>query len=545
MSIWRSRIWLVLGMTAVVAAHACAQQIPLDALLRGGRIHYDGQRYERAREQFQKALDTYGATAEPATLAQIHLWLGLSDAQLNQRRSAADHFLTALNLDTALAGRIRANEQWQYYAYTSLIFRTREDYGLGEYENALTAALAAVKVDPQKPQGYTLVANAYSALGRFDEMRRTAEDLLKLDAQSAEALSLLGLYFLQKPDSLWPTPEARLARFDSVAYYYDRAIAVYTNRLGSARKQLATLLKTDDQNRIDAVANQLIQLSRRRDQSALEEYIKRDLGKERQLTEVAQIASQLFFAAQNINSSASRAGTAMLRAATESKADASERYRIKAESLFNVAVQMDPTDLTSLFDLGLTLYQAGKDSAAETSMQLVIERANLPLTAVPSGWVDSLLALVTPETTPIGYAEIPERLGQAVDSLLSALGRSQTIHTWLYFLDLKNRKTASQATIADTAGMFLSSLTPQFLEQVYLWLGSSQTALANSFSDAKRTDAARAKYAVALANLEIATKLNPASADAWQNIGICYRELGQNQKAFDAFQKADRLRKNK
>ncbi|MEO0022572.1 MAG: tetratricopeptide repeat protein, partial [candidate division WOR-3 bacterium] len=89
---------------------AGAQNVPLDALLRGGRIHYQGGRYERAREQFQKALDQYGSTADSKTLAQIHLWLGLCDAQLNQLIPAAGHFLAAISNDSSIVEDIRKDE---------------------------------------------------------------------------------------------------------------------------------------------------------------------------------------------------------------------------------------------------------------------------------------------------------------------------------------------------------------------------------------------------------------------------------------------------
>ncbi len=539
----RLRSLPLLGLLLLFVAPLAAQQIPLDALLRGGRIHYEGQRFERAREQFQKALDQYGAAADGAKLAEIHTWLGLCDAQLQQRRSAAGHFLTALEKDPAMAEKIKANEQWQYYAYTSLVYRTREDYANGDFENALAAASAAVKVDPQKPQGYTFLANSYNALGRHDDMRRVADDLLKLDSLSAEAFSLLGLYFLQKPDSLWPAGTPATMRWDSTEYFYDRAIAVYVDRMAKARTQLATILKTDDQSRLSSVVSRLIGLSRQRDQAALETYIKKDLDRERQLAEVAQVAGQLFFAATSINSASSRAGTAMLRAAAEAKADASERYRAKAEKLFAVAVEHDSADFVSLFDLGLAQYQGGKDSAAAYSMQLVLDRANLSLAAAPARWLDSLLALATPEARAKGYAAVPPSIGAAVDSILTAQGRSQVMHAWLYFPHLREQKAATPLTIADTNGVFLSSLQPSLLEQVYLWLGSSQTALGSSLTDAKRTTEAKAAFTAALANLQMAAKLNPNSPDAYQNMGICYRELGQKDKAFDAFQKADKLRK--
>ena len=177
-------------------------------------------------------------------------------------------------------------------------------------------------------------------------------------------------------------------------------------------------------------------------------------------------------------------------------------------------------------------------------MQLVINTANLALAAAPAQWLDSLLALMTPDAIVAGHAAVPASVGEAIDSILSAQDRAQVLHAWLYFPDLKTRKPPVAVSVTDTSGALLSSLQPSLLEQIYLWLGSSQTALGSSLKDAKRADAEwKAKFTAALGNLEMALKLNPNTPDAWQNIGICHRELGANQKAFEAFQKAEKLRK--
>ncbi len=40
-----------------------------------------------------------------------------------------------------------------------------------------------------------------------------------------------------------------------------------------------------------------------------------------------------------------------------------------------------------------------------------------------------------------------------------------------------------------------------------------------------------------------ATKLDPNNSDAFQNLGICYRETDQKDRALKAFETADRIRK--
>ncbi len=542
---FRNSSLAVLLLTAVAFAPLVAQDIPLDALMRGGRIHYDGQRYDRAKEQFAKALDKYGATADNATLGQIHLWLGLAQEQLHHDTAAADNFVAAIEKDTAAAARIRANEQWQYLAWTALISATRAKYNVEAYDPALRYALAALKVDPSKSQTYALVANIYSALKRYDDMRATADDLLKLDAGAPEAMSLLGLYFLQKPDNLWLTAEARAVRWDSTGYYYDQAIAAYEKRFVAAKADLAKLLKLTNTGSLSHITSLLIDKSRLPDQSELKRYIETDLKESKRLAEVAQIAGRLFYAANNLNVASSRAGTALLRAATETTRDTSERFRAKAEALFARAVEYDSSDFTSLFNLGITQYQGKKDSLAERSLRAVIDGAVVPIGNLPQPWLDSTLALVTQANVDAGHVELTGKLAQTIDSILAASGRRNVGFSWLYFPNLKGRKLAGTAAVADTAGMFLSLEMPQLMEQAYLWLGSSQTGLATALSDAGKKETARTVYERAIANLLIATRLDPSSADAFQNLGICYRETNQKDKALRAFEAADKLRKGR
>ena len=533
-------------LTAMLFVPLAAQQsIPLDALMRGGRIHYDGQRYDRAEVQFTQALTQYGATADNATLGQIHLWLGLCEEQMHHHTAAADHFVTALEKDTSVAAKIRANEQWQYLAWTALISATRESYDALANDAALKYALATLKVDPSKSQTYALVANIYSALGRYDDMRATAGDLLKLDTGAPEALSLLGQYFLKKPDSLWPSKEAKAVRWDSSGYYYDEAIAAYEKRYAAAKADLAKQLKLTDTVRLNQVVSQLIEKSRLMDQSQLKHYIETDLNAAQQLADIAQTAARLFYAANNLNVASSRAGTAMLRAATETRADTSERFLARAESLFARAVEYDSSDFTSLFDLGIAQYQGKKDSLAERSLQAVIDGGVISVGMLPRPWLDSVLTLVTPAAAESGYVQIIGPLADKVDSVLVASGRKTAGCGWLYFPDLKTRKLTGPVTVADTAGMFLSSVLeiPYSMEQTFLWLGSSQTGLATALNDAGKKDAARATYERAAGNLLIATKLDPNNSDAFQNLGICYRETDQKDKALVAFENADKLRK--
>lgn len=530
----RLTIWLA---TTAVLGVTSAQNVPLDALMRGGRIHYTGGRFDRAREQFQKALDQYGSSVDRSQRSTIHLWLGLTEAQLRNFLISADHLAIAFDADTATIAEAHRDETMLYWAGTALLAATREKYAAGENETALRYALAALHLDPEKPQIYALVANIYSALGRYDEMRETAERLLRLNTGSPEAYGLLGLFFLQRPDSLWPTRVARLARFDSCAYYYDRALILYRQRLAAAHEELRQALKSSDTAAVQAIARQLIEKSRLSNNAELRRYIERDLKKTspQELQIVSAVASRLFFAANNMNSAAARAGTAMLRASTDTRGDTAERFRSRAEELFALAVEYDSADFNSLFNLGIALYQGQKDSTAATVFQRVIDGAVVPLTALPIPWQEKLLPLVTAENAPQGFTEIPEPLASSIDSVIALLGAKGRGYFWYYFPDARTWQPYRVGTLSDAAGMMLSSEMPSQLENAYLLLGVSLTGFGLAQNEARRPDVARDAFERAIGHLQTVARINPANAEAYQNLVHCYRETGQPSKAEDAY----------
>ncbi|MEO0020066.1 MAG: tetratricopeptide repeat protein [candidate division WOR-3 bacterium] len=519
-----------------------AQSVPLDALLRGGRIHYQGGRYERAREQFQKALEQYGTTADNTTLANIHLWLGMCDAQLNQLSPAAEHFLTALERDSTIAADIQKDEEQSHWVWTALIAASRENLNAGNPQKAVAYARAALLIDPAKSQTYTLIANAYSALGKYEDMLKTAQEMLALNTGSAEAYSLIGLYFLQKPDSLF-SKEGRRTRWDSTRYYYQKALDIYQARLDSAQKELTNLLKESDAERVRAIASQLVEKQRYAPPEDLKRYIEKDLGQAKQLTQIAQVTSKMFYASNNINVTAARLGSALLRASAETKGDTSNQYRDAAESYFLLALQHDPYDYTTLFNLGISQYQAKKDSLAMVSFIKVIENTVVPVSRLPEQTRSLLFSQVSAEIVPQGYLEITSPLEKTIDSTLSRLGYKGGGFVYLYFPQLREQKDFIPLTPADTAGIFLSNQHPLQLENIYLLLGVSQTGLGLAFIEGKRKEEGKTLLKQAIANLTITTKINPNNAEAYLNLVHCFRESGDKEKAAWAYEMYKKLSK--
>lgn len=518
-----------------IGATVIAQNIPLDALLRGGRIHYQGGRYERAREQFQEALDRYGATTDNTTLATIHLWLGMCEAQLNRLLPAAEYFLKAVQGDSELINAIRNDEQQEYWVWTAFITASRENYANGDYEKTITYARAALKIHPDRPQPYSIITNAYSNMGKYEDMLATARQMLALNTRSAEAYATIGLYFFQKPDREWVTPQAKESRWDSVYYYYSGALKIYQARLDSTLKELGNLLKTSDTGRIRSVADSLVEKQRFSPPQELKRYIEKDLMGGKQLEKFAQIASRLFYSENNLNVTSSRLGTALLRASAETKKDTAERYRVQAESLFREALKYDRFDYTTMFNLGIAQYQGRNDSIAAATFAQVVAGTVVPLAVLPSTLVSPLVSQISPEAAKTGYLQLTGDLLATVDSTLIEFGYRGGSYAWFYFPYHKEKKEFPLPP-TDTVSMFLSVQNPVPLENLYLLYGISQTGFGLAQIEASKTEFGKNILNQAISHLLMTTKINPQNAEAYLNLVHCYRETGNKDKAAWAYE---------
>ena len=539
----RRNCHLVLLLALLIACapgRAAAQQtIPLDALLRGARIHYSQGRYERALETFQQALDQHGANADPATRADIHIWLGLSESQLRRFDPAAAHFATAIDLDEGTIARLKGDDQWSHWSWTALFTGARDLAGRGEPDSSLAYALAATHIDPSKPGAYLLVANNYSTLGRHDEMLATAREMLDVNPDNPEAFNLVGLYYLQRPDSLW-TDDMKTARWDSCGYYYEQAISLYEKRYEDARNTLSERLNVAPGPDLDAIVTSLIAKSRLPDQEPLKNYIEKDLKAARQLNEIAQQASALYYASGNLNVSSSRAGSALLRASAETEGETADAFRSRAEGLFAKALRYDPNDYTAMYNLGIAQYQSQNDSLAEETFRRVIEGTVAPLTELPDDVRAELIALVGPDNSEAGFLQLDNELMARVDDAMHELGRPLYGFAWLYFPELRDRTGFTAPTEADEAAMRVSVHSPGMLESAYLLTGVTQTSLGLAL-EKNAKGSGREMLERAIANLRSVIGINPDSREAWQNLIHCYRETGQEKKALEAAERHQKL----
>jgi len=148
-------------------------QVPLDALMRGGRIHYDAGRYDRAKEQFSKALGSYGANADTVRV-HILIWLGLSEAWMGELDSARSCLAAAHALTPALTERLKTEKRWA--DLLAALGRNAAD-SLAAFDVAHSASEQVVRIPVQRnglwgfadASGNIVIAPEYDAVREFHE----------------------------------------------------------------------------------------------------------------------------------------------------------------------------------------------------------------------------------------------------------------------------------------------------------------------------------------------------------------------------------------
>ena len=178
----RSRLLLAaLAILGPLAFAACN-----NPHLAGGKLHFDQQRFERAKENFELAVEKMPESGE------AHLWLGRAEAELGEVDAAAANFDKASELDPRIADDVKnAREHYWSELFNNAIAYVEEADGVrsegGDPNEKFTQALRefqqAVKYNPTAHQTYTNIGKLYfnlgevdSALAMFSQVREMAPD---------------------------------------------------------------------------------------------------------------------------------------------------------------------------------------------------------------------------------------------------------------------------------------------------------------------------------------------------------------------------------
>ncbi len=525
----------VVFLLIIIFGRALSQPyVPFGARMNSGRIHYSERRYDKAAEQFEFAV------AENPNSAEARIWLGLALSHDQIYHRAAAQFDTAFNIDSVVFSKMEDNEDFVFQARASFLAMTRENLNsidTNDWKKALHYTERVLRIDPKSRQALTILAQLYVQLNQLDKLKKQAQDVINQDDEDPLGLTMKGLYFFSRSD------------WDSSHYYYIEAARLYTTIDIQNKAALSSLLGIKDTLKINQTAARLVVARRDRDPNRLRSYIEDTLKAKSKLSAIARTADDLYLTNGELNTSFFRAGVASLQKGNNEKDTLKQKnYFNQAQNEFEQALNYNPTDLDAKHNLAFVYYRKGGPEADLRAMGLyeeIIKTSILSLTnpALSSELGDSLLKLIPDEMIAKKYVSIPIELAIKVENELAQKGIEMIGLQWFYFPNLNRAKGSSAPN--DKKGIFLSNLSPEAVENLYLLYGSSQANVATSLKQEGKEAESNSKYDEAIVSFKLVIALNPKNTDAIKSLGVVYREKGNEKEAYKMMMELEKIKKGK
>lgn len=166
--------------------------------LAGGKLHFDQMRFERAKENFQLAVE------ETPENAEAWLWLGRAHAELGEVEPATDAFQKARELDERIADDVKNTREhyWSERFNSALAYAGEaNDIRVGggdateKYRAALDESQRAATYNPEAVGTHTLIGKIYFNLGEVDSAMAVFNKVSEMAPDDEEInLMLLGVY---------------------------------------------------------------------------------------------------------------------------------------------------------------------------------------------------------------------------------------------------------------------------------------------------------------------------------------------------------------
>ncbi len=480
--------------------------VPLDARLRGGKIHFQGGRYARALEQFDAALVDFPGNPE------ARFWKAIVLEKTGKFIESAVNFDSTFITAPEWLDKTQKDEMFQYSAWNAFIKAGQKMDENGDYASAISYYKRATNINPQSPQAFLYLSQVYTTLDSLEEIKNIAKSLFELDPQNQQVNILLGLYFFRKED------------WDSSMVYYNKAAEFFMQDRQNAVANIAKELK-QDLDQAEITANKLIV---KRNTRSLETFINDSLKAKNKLVTLGRLTEQLYLDHAELNICNFRSGVAALQKANDIKPESlQQRYFKTAIDYFIEASKYNPVDYDAKFNLGMTYYRSGADIKAESIFNTLTQLILTPLQNVNPKLSQNILSLITMENLSAGLFEIVPPVLNEIDKEFEKAYTFKTGYWYLYYTDFKKAKELP--TSANYDKIFLSTFNSDIIENLWLLLGATQTNL-KKFDDAIKA-------------FNMVLDLNPKNQDAYRNLAVCYREKGDQVKAYEILQQGEKMKK--
>jgi len=501
----RKRFFVILLVIFVLPIFA-QQIVPLDARLRGGKIHFQSGRYEKALQLFEAALKDFLGNPE------ARFWKALVLEKTGKFIEAAANFDTVYIDAPEWLAKTQKDEIYQYSVWNAFIKAGQKTEQNENYGDAIKYYKRATVVDPKNPQSYLYLSQVYTTLDSLVEIKKVADALFTLYPQNQQVNILLGLYFFKKED------------WDSSLIYYNKATAAFMQDREAIQKNIGNELKLDSL-KIPAITTKLIE---KRNTRNLETYINDSLNAKSKLIAIAKLTEQLFLSEAELNICNFRSGVAALQKANAFTVDSlQQKYLNLATIYFNEAIKFNSLDYDAKYNLGMTLYRAGSDAKAESIFIELVNTSLMPLNTLSDSLAQKLVSFITMDILNLSVFEITTPVLNDIEKELAIKQTYKTGYWYLYYIDLKKAKVLP--TQADYGKIQLSGLRSDIVENLWLLLGATQTNL-KKFDDA-------------IKSFNTVLEINYKNEDAYRNLAVCYREKGDQKKAYEILQEWEKIKK--
>ncbi|MEO0072962.1 MAG: tetratricopeptide repeat protein [candidate division WOR-3 bacterium] len=496
---------IIVCLSLFIFAISLAQQMPLDARLRGGRIHYQGGRYERALEQFELAIKEYPSSAE------ARFWKGLVLEKLGRYEEASVQFDSAFVLDNKWLTEAQKNDDYRFSVFNAFIKAGQGAETTKDYEKAEKFYLRASEIIPGHLQPYLLMAQMFSGIDSLEKIKSIALRLREVAPENQQSNVLIALYHFKK------------ANWDSSLKYYDQALASFKRSFDSIASLIARELKLNEDPKL------INKLLKKRAERTLENYLIDSLKAKPKARLIMQLTEELYTDNMELNAINFRAGIASLQMAHNEKNEAKRQENFqRAIGYFIEALKYNPDDYDAQYNLGLTYYQTGEDFLAESTFNRLLTITLMSLDKLSDTLASALLKEITTENLSLGYIELTNsELIHNLNNELRSKDFYLTGYWFLYYYQFRKSKTLPSSS--DRAKIYVSGFASETVENLLLLLGAAKTNLK--------------KYDEAIEDFNQVLLINPKNQDAYRNLAVCYREKGDTKKAYEILQEGEKIKK--
>lgn len=331
-------------ITLLIAVCVVWAEAPFEANMTGGKIHYSGGRFEKAAALFRQA------TEQKPTNIDAHIWLAASLAKLQKQVEAAKEFVRVLELDSLGYARLdiiqepNGRPEGVELAQACLFAASVLDLQNDKLDDALMFIQAALKLNPDNTDNLLQLTRVYLKMGKLDEVKKTALDMLAADSNASDAYYFFGRYYYARD------------QWDSAKVNFNKWLDLLADRYEVARDTAMQLWGLKSETQLLGILETLDSLRKVPDKFRvfLKDSLKVSQDDQTKFSQTVQLIKTLFDSWRKLVPGYAEVGR-----------DAFEKLDMEyAEEMYGQIVKLEPDKGDAVYNLGIVKYNRGKYTEA-------------------------------------------------------------------------------------------------------------------------------------------------------------------------------------